>query len=108
VAQLPFIQASRSDLIAELMQEESTEEGHEEQEVVLPPANTSSIGGIMRGDLQADQLKALAAKKLGSGGLKLAAGLDAASLAQTRLDMSPAVEEATERQASGLNIKRRQ
>mmetsp|Transcript_125580 Transcript_125580/g.390965 ORF Transcript_125580/g.390965 Transcript_125580/m.390965 type:complete len:670 (-) Transcript_125580:52-2061(-) len=76
--------------------------------------NASATKGGSSTDLGVEQLKSLAARKLGAGGLKLASGLDASSLAQTSLDVSSADDEQTTTQGptsgqgtSGLNIKRR-
>jgi len=109
VSMLPFITATQSDLIAELEQEDN------EPIAALPLLrNSSKVRGTAGGDLRIDQLKAIASQKLKAGGLKVASAFDASSLAQTRLDVSPATaEEAgsaeeprTAAGTSGLNVRR--
>jgi len=101
VAKLPFIVASTSDLIAELKQED------EQQQVFRHLVNASQAGS--GGDLGGDELNALAAKKLTTGGLKVSSIFDAASLAQSSLDMAEAASKGAqaEQETSGLNVKRR-
>mmetsp|Transcript_46711 Transcript_46711/g.135173 ORF Transcript_46711/g.135173 Transcript_46711/m.135173 type:complete len:684 (-) Transcript_46711:115-2166(-) len=100
VAKLPSIVASKSDLIAELEEEERQE---------APDPKVFGGNGV---DLDIDQLKALAADKLGLKGLKVASLFDASSLAQTSLDATPAAAGAEESASveetpgtSGLNIR---
>jgi len=110
VAKLPSIESSKSDLRLELEQEEELEQ--ELKEVMEPPANASKVTDGRVSGLRIAQLKAIAAEKLATGGLKLASTFDAASLAQTHLDVATAAsaseeEQTVQQETSGLNIKRR-
>jgi len=106
IAQVPSLSSSKSDLRLELELEE------EMQEAMEPLTNVSSLNDRIGSGLRIAQLKAMASERLSTGGLKIPSAFDAASLAQTHLDVSTAAsaspeEQAVERETSGLNIKRR-